>query len=79
MLISFEKFRNMKRGTITLIGFVLVGLGFMTLVLSLIGVQLSFLTWMDYAGPLTAFIARLLMIMIGFIIIYLSTSNYRDQ
>ncbi len=69
----------MKKGIATLIGFILVGLGFLGVILSMIGIQFSFLTWIDGAGPLVGFIARLLMIIIGFIIIYLSQGNLENE
>ena len=69
----------MKKGLLTLFGFILVGIGFLTLILSLIGIQLSFMTWMEKAGPLTALLLRLGLIMSGFIMIYLVRTNLQEQ
>ena len=65
-----------NKGIITALGFLLAGTGFLALVLSLVGVQLSFLTWIDQLGPLMGFILRLLMILIGGIIIYVSSTKF---
>ena len=70
----------MKNNTwATLIGFLLAGTGFLALSLSLVGVKLSFLTWIDAPGPLFGFVMRLLMIVAGFVIIYLAQSNFRGE
>ncbi len=60
---------------LTIVGFLMAGTGFLALVLSLIGIQLSFLTWIDYPGRLFGFVTRLLMIIIGIIIIYLTQTD----
>ena len=64
-----------NRGIIVLIGFLLAGTGFLALVLSLVGVQLAFLTWIDAFGGLIGFLIRVLMIMFGAIIFYVSRTN----
>ena len=64
-----------NKGIIVLIGFLLAGTGFLALVLSLVGVQLAFLTWIDAFGGLIGFLIRVLMIMFGAIIIYVSRTN----
>ena len=61
-----------------IIGFVFIIIGVLSLVLLFVGVQLSFLTWIDAAGRLVGFVIRLLMIMSGFIIITLSQTNWRN-
>ena len=68
-----------NKGLITFIGFLLAGLGFLALVLSLVGVQLSFLTWIDSPGKLTGFLIRLIMILAGIIIIYLAQTNFSGE
>jgi hypothetical protein len=68
-----------NRGIIVLIGFLLAGTGFLALVLSLVGVQLAFLTWIDAFGGLIGFLIRVLMIMFGAIIIYVSRTNLEGE
>ncbi|MDX1667210.1 MAG: hypothetical protein R3350_08270 [Saprospiraceae bacterium] len=68
-----------KRGLTTFAGFLLLALGLVSLVLSLVGVQLSFLRWIDIPGPLFGFVIRLLLIIGGFVIIYLSQTDFEGK
>ncbi len=63
------------KGITALLGFVLAGLGFLSIILSMIGLKFSFLTWIDAPGSLFGFVVKLVMILAGFVIIYLSLSN----
>lgn len=65
-----------NRGWITLVGFLLAGLGFLALILSLVGLNFTFLTWIDKPGHLFGFIARLVMIIAGVIIIYIAQTSF---
>lgn len=67
------------KGLITLVGFLLAGLGFLALVLSVVGVKLSFLTWIDKPGPLFGFVSRLIMIVAGIIIVYLAQTDFSGE
>lgn len=64
-----------NRSLWTLAGFLLTGLGFVAIVLSLVGVQLAFLTWIDSPGRLIGFLIRILMIIVGIVIIYLAQTK----
>ncbi len=70
---------NKNKGLLTLVGFLLAGIGFLALVLSVVGAKLSFLLWIDSAGALLGFVARLLMILIGIIIIYLAQTDFKGE
>lgn len=59
----------MNKGIITFIGFLLFLFGFVSLVLSMIGIQLAFLTWIDIPGRLFGFVFRLLMIIGGIVLV----------
>jgi uncharacterized Tic20 family protein len=61
-----------------ILGFVLIIIGMLSLILMLVGVQLSFLTWIDAFGRLGGFVIRLLMIIGGFVIITLSQTDWRN-
>ena len=61
------------------LGFLMAGTGILALVLSLIGIQLSFLTWIDYPGKLFGFLARIFMILVGFILIYLTQTDLQPK
>lgn len=65
-----------KKSLWVALGFLLAGTGFMALVLSLIGVKLSFLTWIDAPGALFGFVLRLVFIITGIIIVYLNLSDF---
>lgn len=69
----------MSKAIYTTIGFLLFSLGLMALVLSLVGVQLSFLTWIDSPGRLFGFIIRLLMILAGVVIVVLARTDWKEE
>ncbi|MFZ4545279.1 MAG: hypothetical protein ACOYOA_14605 [Saprospiraceae bacterium] len=48
-------------------GFFLFLFGFLALILQFVGIQLVFLTWIDYFGNLPGFVIRLLMIIAGIV------------
>lgn len=59
----------------SLVGFIIAGLGFLAIVLSLVGLRFSFLAWLDAPGLLFGFVMRLLMIVVGIIIIYFAQTE----
>jgi len=61
-----------------ILGFLLIIIGVLALVLMFVGVQLSFLTWIDALGRLGGFVIRLLMIIAGFVIIVLTQTDWRN-
>ena len=69
----------MKKATWVSIGFLLFILGFVSLVLSLVGLKLSFLTWIDGPGAVFGFVVRVLMIVGGIVVVYLTTTDWRNQ
>ena len=68
-----------NKGLVTLVGFLLAGLGFLALVLSLIGVQFAFLTWIDKPGKLFGFVFRIIMITVGIVMIYLAQTDFEKE
>ena len=70
---------NKNKGWITLVGFLLVGVGFLSIVLSLVGAKLTFLAWVDAPGPLFGFIAKLLLIIAGMVIIFLAQTDFEGE
>ena len=69
----------MARAIYTFVGFLLFLFGFMALALSLVGVQLTFLTWIDVPGKLFGFVVRLLMILGGIVIVVLTRTDWREE
>ena len=70
---------NKNKGIVSLVGFVLAGTGFISIILSLIGAQLSFLVWLDNIGGLASFMVKIIMILVGIIIVYLSLTNFEGE
>ena len=68
-----------KKGLYALIGFSLFIIGFLALFLMLVGVQLSYLTWIDAPGRLIGFLIRIGMILAGAIIIYLTQTDWNKE
>ena len=68
-----------NKGLIMLIGFLLAGIGFIALILSLIGLQLSFLTWLDAPGRLFGFLMRIVMIVAGIILVYMAQLDTESE
>ena len=64
---------------LTVLGFLLAGTGILALVLSLIGIQLSFLTWIDSPGRLFGFLTRIFITLVGFILIYLTQTDMQPK
>ncbi|MEK7253163.1 MAG: hypothetical protein AAB316_00330, partial [Bacteroidota bacterium] len=60
-------------------GFLLFILGFSALVLSLVGVQLAFLTWLDAPGRLFGFLMKILMVVAGIVVVYLASTDWRAE
>lgn len=69
----------MKKTIFTTIGFLLFILGTLALVLSFIGAQISFLTWIDAPGQLFGFVTRLVMVFVGVIMIVLARSDFEGE
>lgn len=65
----------MNKAISSLIGFGLLIFGMLALVLQFVGVQLMFLTWLDFWGGGLGFLFRILMIVIGLIIIVVTRSG----
>jgi len=62
----------MNKGLISIIGFLLFLLGGLSLVLSLIGVNLTYLRWLENLGLLWSFLIKILMIVTGIAMVYVS-------
>ncbi len=69
----------MNKTFYTVLGFFLFLSGMSAFVLSLVGVKLAFLTFIDIPGPLFGFIIRLMMIFGGIIMVVLSRTNWEEE
>jgi len=62
----------MKNGYITLAGYAFFIIGFLSILLNIVGLQLSMLSWMSNLGQGTSIIIKLSMLFSGLIIMYIS-------
>ena len=66
-----------KKDLYTLIGFLLFATGLTSIILNIVGVEWVLLTWLNYLNPLFGFLLKLVMIVGGMIMIYMSKVNWR--
>lgn len=69
----------MDKPIVTVVGYALILFGLLSLILSMIGLRLTFLSFLDFAGPLLGFILKISMIMLGFVLMYISKTIQRDR
>lgn len=69
----------MKKNIFVILGFLLLIFGAIALVLSLVGVKLSYLLWLDYGGALLGFVLRLLMIFGGVTMAWLALHDWEAE
>ncbi|GAB4255979.1 MAG: hypothetical protein Kow0027_22920 [Saprospiraceae bacterium] len=69
----------MKKAAWLTVGFLLFFIGFLSIILNMVGVEFSFLTWLDRISGLVAFIVKILMIIGGIVILYLNSTNWREE
>ena len=62
----------MKRPVITLLGYILFLFGCISIILGFIGLSFTPLAFIDELNPLASFLTKLSLILIGFIIFYMS-------
>ena len=67
------------KGIYSLIGFILFILGFVALSLSLVGIRLSFLSFLDRISPLFGFVIKLLMIVGGIVMVILARTDWEKE
>ena len=66
----------MQKSIFSILGFTLFITGMLALVLSLVGVKLSFLAWIDNPGRGWGLLIRLAMIIVGAIMVVMTRSNF---
>jgi len=60
------------------LGFLLFTSGMLAIILSLVGVKLAPLLWIDSWGGLVGLIIRVAMVLAGILIVYLARSDWRN-
>lgn len=68
-----------RRAALFLAGFFVAGSGLYALILMLVGVQLSYLFWLDAGGMLFGFLGRLLLIIVGAVLIMLGATDWERE
>ena len=70
----------MNKSLITILGFTLFLIGGIGLILSLVGLSLTFLAPIESIGAGAAFLIKIIMMLAGIIIVYIvKTSNGNDE
>jgi len=65
--------------TLTVIGFLLLILGLVSLLLNLVGVDIFFLTWLYGLGVGISFAVRLLAVVLGIVLIYVGQTDWSRE
>ena len=65
-----------NKGLLALIGFLLFVFGFTAIVLQMVGVSWYFLSFLELPGRLFAFVAKVLMLLFGIVIIVLAYTDW---
>ena len=68
-----------KKTTFLVCGFLLFLFGFLALILQFVGIQLTFLTWIDFFGNLPGFAIRLIMIITGIVFAAYASMNTENE
>ena len=68
----------MNKGLITLLGFILFLIGTLALVLNLVGLNLSFLSFLEDLPRIAGFLVKIFILISGLIVMYISRSNPQD-
>ncbi len=65
--------------SLTIIGFLLAGTGLLALILNLVGLNLSFLVWMESGGKLLGLLLEILMTISGFVMVYFGQTDLSQE
>jgi hypothetical protein len=68
-----------NKGLWTLLGFLLIIFGFTAIILQLVGTQWAFLNFLERPGRLFAFVAKIIMVIAGFVTIVLARTDWEQE
>jgi uncharacterized membrane protein len=68
-----------RKGLWMLLGFLLFVTGFTAVVLQMVGVSWYFLSFLELPGRLFAFVAKVVMLLAGIIIIVLANTDWEQE
>lgn len=64
-----------KKAVLSIVGFGLFIFGFLSLLLSIVGIKIVFLLWLDALGPLAGMLLKLSMIIAGIVIVVVTRGD----
>ncbi|MGB0983463.1 MAG: hypothetical protein ACPG19_05445 [Saprospiraceae bacterium] len=64
-----------RKAVLSIIGFCLFIFGFLSLLLSIVGIKIVFLLWLDYFGGLVGMLLKLSMIIAGIVIVVVTRGD----
>lgn len=68
-----------NKGLLILLGYILLTLGITSVVMELVGTHWYFMAWIEKAGRLSAFIIKILMVMVGILLIVFSRTDWERE
>ncbi len=68
-----------NKGYWTLLGFLFITFGFTAIVLQMVGVSWYFLSFLELGGRLLAFVAKLVMVMAGVLIVVFGGTDWERE
>ena len=69
----------MNKSWFTLIGFILLFIGILSIIISIIGANFTFLSWIESFGRLPSFLIKIFFIVAGMLMIIVSLSNLKEE
>jgi len=68
-----------NKGYWLLLGYVLFTLGLTALIMQMVGVQWAFLSFLEWGGRLLAFVAKIVMVLAGVLIITIANTDWERE
>ena len=68
-----------NRTILTVIGFLLAGIGLLSIFMTLIGLNFTYLSWLKSFGPIAAFAIKISITVVGFILIYVTQTDWDQE
>ena len=69
----------MPKTAFTVLGFILFFVGILSIILSIVGTNFTFLSWLEDFGRLQAFLIKVGFMSVGMVMIIISMSNLKEE
>ena len=69
---TMKKYKNVG----LILGFSLLVFGFTAIILQMVGVHWYFLSWLELGGRLFAFVAKVLMVLVGMVLFIIARTDW---